>query len=528
MVNISQHDLLATPEVPPSNRTSRQFPPHWRLFGLAVLGLLGLSLWLRFTTPVLPEPAPVPVRPNSVAVVPFVNTNPDPADDYLGRGVASELTRVLRRLSGLRVTDRSSAFAGGDRDPVDWGRHLRVGTVLEGTIRRAGDRLRLTVHLVDVEQGFDLWSETYERRAADLLEIQAEIVDGVLGALRLAPGFDSTMLALRHLPDSYEAYDAYLAGIYWLESPDPAHTPHAVAALNRAIQVESSFALAHAALAEAHVPSSRGTVAPREAVRATEAAALRALALDSTLAGPHRTLGSIRFGYDRDWAAAEAEYRKALALDPGAPENHQAYSRFLLAMGRREESLRAGQDALALSPASSRAIGHLGWYYLHTRQPDLARQALSNALELDSTDWRAHFDLALLEQIAGNYDSAWVHLNRAGALAPNRVDIVAAGAQLQAHSGEARPAVAILRQLADTTLWGYVSPYYVAWIQSALGQRNAAFAALARAVRERSELVPFLPIDPRLDSLRGDPRFRRLLRQLRLPQPRASATIPTR
>lgn len=508
--------MSAIPDTKRSLPISRQFPPHWRLFGIAVVGLLGLSLWLRFTAPVLPEPAPVALRPNSVAVVPFVNTNPDPADDYLGRGVASELTGILRRLSGLRVTDRSSAFAGGDRDPLDWGRQLQVGTVLEGTIRRAGDRLRLTVHLVDVEQGFDLWSETYERTPADLLEIQGEIVDGVLGALRVTPDSGNLVRALRRLPVSPQAYDAYLAATYWMERSDPESAPQAVALLGRAIQLESTFALAHAALAEARMPGFQVRVAPKVSMTAAEAAARRALQLDSTLAAAHRSLGSIRFGYDRDWAGAEAEYQRALALDPNAPENHQAYSRFLLALGRRDESLEASQRALALSPASARSIGHLGWHYLHARQPDLARQALGSALELDSTDWRAHFDLALVEQTGGNYDSAWVHLDRAGALAPNRPELVAAGAQLQAHSGEAGPALAILRQLADTSLWGYVSPYYLAWINSGLGRRNAAFAALARAVRERSELVPFLAIDPRLDSLRSDPRFTRLLRQLRL------------
>jgi Tfp pilus assembly protein PilF len=267
---------------------------------------------------------------------------------------------------------------------------------------------------------------------------------------------------------------------------------------------------------------------PRQATRAAQAAALRALELDSTLAAPHRILGTIRFGYNRDWTAAEAEYRKALALDPAAPENYQAYSRFLLATGRERESLEAGQEAFSLSPVSSRAIGHLGWHYLHVRQYDLARQALGRAIELDSTDWRAHFDLALLELTARNFDTAWIHLDQAGAVASNRVELLAAGAQLQALSGEPGPALAILRQLADTSLWGYVSPYYLACVQSALGQRTAAFASLAKAAGERSELIPFLRIDPRVDSLRGDPRFARLLRQLRLPRPRASATIPSR
>jgi TolB-like protein/Tfp pilus assembly protein PilF len=464
--------------------------------------------------PASPPPVTVAVRPNSIAVLPFLNTNPDSADNYLGLGLASELTRVLRGLPGLRVADRSSALSEQSRDPVSWGQRLQVGTILEGTIRRAGERLRVTARLVDVGEGFELWSETYDRGAADLLSVQGEIAQAISTTLHI-PGADTTTSLARRPTSSVEAYDAYLAGTYLLNRTGPNDAETAVQHLSQAVRLDSSFALAHAALAEAQMPRYREQLPPRLTLLTAESAALRALQLDSTLARPHRTLGEVRFGYHRDWPGAEAEFRKAIELDPRSPEGYQTYARFLLAMGRRDESLALLERAVELSPLSSAGFEQLGWHHLHARQLDLSRKALAQAIELDSTNWRALYNLALLEQSAANYGRARAYLEQAGRRAPLRLELQVAFARLLAQSGQPDSARAYMQGF-QPPFWR-VPPYLEACLQSALGERSKAFGSLDRAVAERSELVPFLAIDPRLDPLRADPRFARLIRRLRLP-----------
>ena len=492
-----------------------RFPPHWRLFSVALLGLLVVSLWLRARTPATPQPVRVAARPSSIAVLPFIDTNPDSADDYLGHGFVTELTRALAELPGLAVAAPVSR-AGGTGDPLTLGNRLEVGTILEGTIRRAGNRLRITAHLVDVGEGFDLWSETYDRHSADLLPVQRDIAAAIAGTLRLE-GADTAAALVRQPTWSAEAYDAYLAGSYLLTRSGPNDAEMAVQHFSRAVRLDTSFALAHAALAEAQMPRFREQLPPRLTMLTAESAALRALQLDSTLASPHRTLGQIRFGYHRDWPAAEAEFRRALELDPKSPEGYQTFSRFLLAMGRTAESLAMSERAVELSPLSSVAQEQLGWHHLHARELDRAREALARAIELDSTNWRAYFDLALLEQVAVNYGQARVHLEQAGRHAPLRLELRVAFAQLLALSGQPDSARAYMQGFRPP-LWR-VPPYLEACVQSALGERTKAFTSLDRAVAERSDLIPYLRIDPRLDPLRGDSRFARLIRKLRLPPP---------
>ena len=457
------------------------------------------------------------VRPNSMAILPFVNTSPDTSDDYLAHGVAAELTRSLSRLRGLRVAARSSAFglkqtAG---DPRITGRRLNVGTVLQGTVRRAGDRLRVTAHLVDADEGFDLWSETYEGAPADIFDIQDQIGRSIAGTFRIP--MDSTAAARR--PDAgFSAYDAYLAGRYFLEQRTPGTAPRAIAHLTRATRIDTAFAEAHAALAEAYLRRGDAeALPPRVAVPLALEAAARALALDSTLAEAHTTLGVIHFGFDRDWRRAETEFRRAIALEPASPEAHQQYARFLLAMGRMDEAREASERALELSPASPLMVEQLGWQYLHARQYGRSREALWRALEMDSTAWRTHFDLALLEQAAGNLAEAETRLRIPLEIAPERAEVQLALGQLYAATGRTEQAKEILQQLREAAEERYVSPYLIACLQASLGMRPQAFAFLDRAVRERSELVAYLRIDPRVDSLRTDRRFARLLRQLRLP-----------
>jgi tetratricopeptide (TPR) repeat protein len=375
----------------------------------------------------------------------------------------------------------------------------------------------VTARLVDVEEGFDVWSEAYEREARELFDIETEIRNAVAVALRApAPG-DSALQ--RPAPTAtFSAYDAYLAGRYELDRLSPGSNRRALAHLTHAVRLDSSFAQAYVALGEAYL---RGggveAMSPLTAVPLAKQAVLRALELDSSLAGAHAVLGTIHFVFDRNWSRAEAEYRRALGLAPGMAELYPPYARYLLAMGRIDESRAVIERALQLSPLAPELTALLGWYYLNARQNDRAREALERAIAMDSVAWRPHFDLALLESAAGNYPAAERHLRVPLAAFPQRVEIQAAQGQLYAASGRVDEAKAVLQELRTAAVDRYVSPYLIASVQASLGQRTAAFASLDRAVKERSELIAFLRVDLRVDSLRTDRRFARLLRQLRLP-----------
>ena len=512
-------DKAASQTKSPRTSIRQRIPARWAVFSAAVLSLLVVSLWLRATTPNRGRPLPAAIRPSSLAVLPFVNASPDVADDYLGYGLAAELTRELSGVRGLQVGQRSSAFAPRQvrGDPRVAGRRMGVAAVLLGSVRRSTDRLRVTARLIDVEEGFDIWSEAYERPASELVDIEREIRGAVAGALRTPLTPDSISQSLRPTT-SVQAYDAYLAGRYELDHPAPGSPRRAQAHLTRAVQLDSAFARAHAALAEAHML--RGgvdAVSPVMAIPIAKASVIRALELDSTLAQAHATLGTIRFVFDRDWSRAELEFRRALALQPDAAELYPPYARYLLAMGRIDESHSLIERALRLSPLSPGLIHQLGWHYLHARQYDRARDELQHALVLDSSAWRVDLDLALLEHATANYPAAEAHLQRAQASAPQRPELLAAVAQLQAAQGRSEAAKAFLDQLQTDASERYISPSLIASVQGSLGQRSAAFASLDRAVKERAELVAYLRIDLRVDSLRTDRRFARLLRQLRLP-----------
>lgn len=500
-------------------RLKNHVPPRWGFFSAAVLSLLVVSLWLRATTPNRGQPLTPAARASSLAVLPFVNTSPDVADDYLGYGIAAELTRAFTATRGIQVSPSSSAFAPRQvqADPRIAGRRMGVAAVLMGTVRRSADRLRVTARLIDVDEGFDIWSEAYERQTGELLDIEREIRSAVAGALRAPLTSDSTSGPLRPTT-SVQAYDAYLAGRYELDHPEPGSARRAQAHLTRAVRLDSTYARAHAALAEAHML--RGgvdAVSPVMAIPQAKSAATRALELDSTLAQAHATLGTIRFVFDRDWNGAAREFRRALALEPNAAELYPPYARYLLAMGRIDESHSFIERALQLSPLSPRLTHQLGWHYLHARQYDGAREALQRALVMDSSAWRVDLDLAILEHATANYPAAETHLQRAAALAPQRPELLAAAAQLHAAQGSPEEAKELLAQLQAGASDRYISPYLIAAVQGSLGQRSAAFASLDRAVKERAELLAYLRIDPRVDPLRTDRRFSRLLRQLRLP-----------
>jgi TolB-like protein/tetratricopeptide (TPR) repeat protein len=493
--------------------------PRWAFFSFAVLGLLGVTLWLRYTAPTPPPAAGAPEpRSSSIAVLPLVNASPDSANEYFSDGMTEELIATLGRVPGLRVAAPSSAFAVRRRseDPREAGRRLNVATVLEGSVRQANDRLRVTVHLVSVSEGFDLWSETYERLPGDIFAVNNEIAQAVVAALRV-PGADS--LSAAPAPTwSLDAYMAYLRARHAMARPGAAGPSGAAGFYQEAIRLDSSFAPAWAGLAAAQAQRAIAEGArPADAMPAARTAAIRALALDSTLGAAHATIGLVRFLYDWEWSGADSAFQRALVADPDLPETRGWYARLLLALGRRDEALAQARRALELSPLDPETIAHFGWLSLYARRYRDARENLERALALDPSLAGTRHHLGLLAEVLGDYELAESHYRGALDRAPADVAVIASIGRAHALDGRPDDARAVLVQLDSLSAGRYVSPYLLAGIAEALGDKRRAFAWLEEAVADRAGPLVYLNLDPRLDRLRDDRRFARIQRSVGLP-----------
>ena len=497
----------------------RRLSPRWAFFSFAVLGLLGVTLWLRYTAP---APAPTAIapepRPSSIAVLPLVNASPDSANEYFSDGMAEELTAALGRVPGLRVAAPSSAFAVRRRseDPREAGRRLNVATVLEGSVRLANDRLRVTVHLVSVSEGFDLWSETYDRPPGEVFAVGNEIAQSVVAAMR-APG--AGPLPPTPVPtSSLDAYTAYLRAQHALRRPGAADPTRAVALFQEAIGLDSSFAAAWAGLASAHAQRGIAEGArPADAMPAARTAAIRALAIDSTLAVAHTMLGLVRFLYDWEWSGADSAFQRALVINPNRPEVHRWYSRLLAAVGRPDEALMHGRRAQELSPLDPETIAHVGWLHLYAKRYGEARESFEQASAVDTSLAGTRFQLGFLAEVLGDYELAESHYRSALDQAPGDIEVLASIGRAHALDGRPDDARAVLAQLDSLSAGRYVSPYLLAGIAEALGDGRRAFAWLEEAVADRVGQMVYLNLDPRLDRLRGDRRFARIRRSVGLP-----------
>lgn len=458
-----------------------------------------------------------PTDAASLAVLPFVTIGADSANAYFSSGLTEEIRDAVSRIEGVRVVARtsSSAFTNSRMDVREIGRRLGTRHVLEGTVRRADDRLKVTAELIDVANGFKVWSETYDRRVEDVFAIQEEISRAI--ALALTPtlaGAPGAPVVQR--PYDAEAYNLYLKGRFHfnLRSIDDARK--AVGFFEQAIARDSAFAPAHAGLAavQALLPYYRAA-RPTDILARAEAAARRALELDTTLAEAHATLAWINFTYKWDWATAEREFEDALRLNPNHTDALHFYSLYLARVpGRHDRAIALATRAQRLDPLSPVVHTGAGAVYYHARQPERAVAAHRHALAIDSTYSVARYMLAEAYLALGRPADALLELNRiTKGEAPSGDRIIALTAYALATLGRRAEAVA-LRQHAERE---NVSPVTVAILHEKLGDRDNAFAWLERAADERDPSVIELRHEPMLDPLRSDPRFERIARRIGIP-----------
>jgi serine/threonine-protein kinase len=469
----------------------------------------------------------------AIAVLPFASVGGDPDNEYFGEGLTDELITGLNRVGALRVTSRSSAFAfrGKAMDIRAIGSTLNVDAVLEGSVRRAGNRLRVAVQLVNVADGYHLWSERYDRELTDVFDIQDEIARTIIEKLRPRLIGDVTIPSLKRYTDDPEAYSLYLKGRYYWERR-PVGTTRAVECFEQAIARDPRYALAYAGLADAYNTLASwegGVLAPPVGFRKGLGYAERAIQLDPDLAEGHAALGYALLHNRWDLPAAERSFVHAINLNPRYGPAHHWYSHALVVDERLDESLAESLEYLKVDPVDQFSLVHMAWHYLMAHQFDKAARESQRALR-DEPNFAWHHVFhgwALLNQ--GAFDEAESEIARGSELAGGPHVMLSSLAHAQAASGHREAALASLERLLAASNTKYVSPYEVALIHEALGNLDDAFRWWERAYEERSPWLVYLSREHRLRHLHGNPRFDALAARIRhdLRGPVAQDTLTT-
>ena len=483
------------------------------------------ALLTAFVAELRRTPLPPPRREGpavaSIAVLPFVNLGPDPDTEYVSDGITEELINALTRVAGLRVAARMSAFAfkGSTADVRDVGARLNVGTVLEGSVRKAGARLRIAAQLVNAADGYHLWSETYDRTLDDLFAVQHELARAIAGKLALTLLPVTTAPLVKQATSSMPAYLLYLRGKHYLAKRTEEGFRRAINCFDVAIESDPTYAPAHAGLANAYIlfgfDEYRG-LPPELAMPRGKAAAQRALELDPTLAEAHAALGWVSLFYEWDWGAAEREFQQAIALQSNLAVGHHWCALYLMAMGRAEESIAEMQRTLALDPLSPNVPTNLGRAYGFAGRLEEAVAQLRRTLEMDPDFVPAQFELARMLGLLGQFAEARAVCRAARAGTPDNVQPLVVTAWVEARADAADAAREVLAELDERATRQYVPRYYLAATYGALGDRDRAFEELAKACDERTGYAVFLKVELMFEQLRDDPRFGTLLKRVGL------------
>jgi len=456
----------------------------------------------------------------SIAVLPFADMSPEGDQEYFCDGLAEEITSALARVEGLRVVARTSAFTfkGKEMPAPVIGRKLGVETLLEGSVRKAGDRLRIAVHLTNAEDGYDLWSQKYDREMEDIFAIQDEIQLAIVAQLKVTLlGDDMAALAKRHTVDP-EAISMYWKGRFFWNKRTEEGYHKGLEYFQHAIDQDPSYALAYVGVADCYdLLGWYDHLAAEQAFPKARSAARKAMELDEGLAEAHATNGWICANYDWSWECAESGYRRALELNPGYATAHQWYAEYLSYRGRHKEAIAHAERAVELDPLSIIINSDLGQVLYYAREYQRAETQLRKALEMDADFAVAHFFLAFVHLQKQQYGEAVKAATRALDLSGSRdPHHVAQLGIVHAFSGQVEKARATLDTLDKLARDRYVSPFCVALVHAGLGQLDEAFAWLNKAFDAHDHWLETLKIHPALDGLRADPRYADLLKKMRL------------
>jgi adenylate cyclase len=506
--------------VPPRQRR------HWRIMpalasALVIFGILGSSVVYRFsgdragTSASTGTRSPIAEAAPGILVLPFVDVSAEGDNEYFSDGITEELITLLAGVDGLYVVARTSAFSFKGRSlPVsEIAAQLQVGYVLEGSVRRSGDRLRITSQLVDAATAFPVWTQAFDRAQGDMFAVQREIAEAIVAALRTKLGAGASALPQRQAPASLETWELYARGVYIMNTGASRDAlPRAIALLERATAAEPTYAAAHAALAHAHSLSALfGGGPPGEARSRALAAARTALVLDSSRAETWAAHAGLLWMYDFEWETAERALRRAIALDPSYTGARLNLALCLQAQGRLEEALDEIHAARRIDPLAPAVSTILGRIYVNARQPDEAIRYLEEALQLSPLLDVAHQQLGHAYLQKGLHAEAITALERATEMSGGRD--AAHLAYAYAVAGDTASARRILADIIATP-GPATEPFGLALIYVGLGEADEAFRWLERGFEARAPFMHATRVTPAFQPLHSDSRWQDVLRRM--------------
>ncbi len=500
----------------PAPRRSR---PRWAI-ALGLIGLLAIAIgsnWSSLRTRVRGGPSRTKI--GSLAVLPLENLSHDPEQEYLADGMTDALITELGKISALRVISRSSVlvYKGKHVSTPQIARDLNVEAILEGTVVRVGDRVRVSANLIQVSPERHLWSESYERDLRDVLVLQDDVALSIVREIKveLTPQEQRPTASAR--PVNPEAYESYLRGRYYWNRRTPEALKKALDYLNEAVAKDQTYALAYAGLADCYlVLAHQGVMAADVAQPKARMAAERALELNPLLAEAHTALAAVRETYDFDWVGAESEFKRALELNPNYANGHHWYGLLLMNLGRVDEARQQIELARGLDPLSLQIQANLGALYEHARQFDQAMEVARKVAQMDPTFAGGHFLLSQLYRQKQMYREAAAELQK-GLLASNERERAALFDKVTDEASFRRAVTQGIALRKERSKTRYVSPMWFADQFVELQDNEQALAWLEKAYRERDEDLIYLKTDPSYDRLRSDPRFQDLLLRVGLP-----------
>ena len=460
----------------------------------------------------------------SIAVMPFANMSADPEQEYFCDGMAEELINALTKLDDLRVVARTSAFQfkGQALDLREVGRKLGVTTVLEGSVRKAGNRLRVTAQLIGVADGYHLWSERYDRQMEDVFAIQDDVSQAIVDVLRVKLLPTSATVAERHTED-VKAYQLYLQGRHhWHKHTEDGYA-RSLDCFTKAIARDPRYAPPYVGLAYLYLWTGfLGSSSASEAYPKAKDAALKALELDEAIGDAHSALGFVLTQYEWDWTGAEAEFKRAIELAPHSIDALQAYSVYLMNLGPIEEAISLIKREIELDPLFAKAHQDLGYAYYVARRFDEAETQLRATIDLDPHFPTTYLCLGFVYVAQERLDQAVATLEHGADLAGGSPSYLATLAGAYARKGHTDTALEILRRLEAGAPDQPVSPVFLSWVHIALGDTGAALDCLDRAYDERSSMMISLSSFLWWAPLRAEPRFQALVRRMNYPDTTAN------
>ena len=473
-------------------------------------------------TQIVRAEATAPTEPrNSIAVLPFANMSNDPENEYFCDGLAEELLNALAKIDDLKVAARSSSFSFKDKNAnvSAIGRALSVNTVLEGSVRKSGDRVRITVQLINAADGYHVWSERYDRQIQDIFDVQDEITLAVVNALKVRLLGEEKEALLKRYTNNAEAYQIYLRGRFFFYKRTPEGFRKAIAYFEQAIDLDPEYALAHSGLADCHTfLGFYEIVRPSEALEKVRSAAYRSVELDDKLAETRTSIALFKMLYEWSFHGSLGEFEEAIRINPKYALAHHLYSASLVVLGLNQAAIGAESRATELEPFTAIFGASLGWWhYLGHRFEEAVAQAL-RTIEIAPNHFFAHWVLGVTYGQKARYEEAIEELQKAARLTDGNQHINADLARIYAQMGRQHEARRILDDLIAQSAHHYISAVNLAKVFVGLGDNERALEFLKKACDERAVRLPYFLPDPCLDELRSDPRFQSIRRRVGLPE----------